>query len=120
VLRARCCPSPRFVELFGASGQVFGVGQELESSSAVTGVPGENENPRALMAVTNIFCGETTPFRVITECGKVSEHVFKSSAVNKAWDIFQPHDWRSHFADSLGQVRPQPPLVIGAGTGSGD
>jgi hypothetical protein len=61
--------------LFGAPGAVVGVGQDEYAPSE--------------MGRTNGLCGDTIPFRIVPEGGKVTEYASHSCG-KKPWDVL--HD----------------------------
>jgi len=59
--------------------------------------------------------GEQIPFRIEPDVGKVTEDSGKSSEPNKSGDVFQQHETRSHLADDLEALGPEPVLAVNSG-----
>ena len=55
--------------------------------------------------------GETAPFRIEPEVGKVGEDVWEA-VPNKSGDVLQEHVARSHVSNDPGNVWPDPSLII--------
>lgn len=67
------------------------------------------------MRGTNGGRGETAPFRIEPELGKVGEDV-REAVPNKSGDVLQEHVARSHVSNDPGNVWPDPSLIIDTST----
>lgn len=72
-------------------------------------------DPLAAMRGTNGGRGETAPFRIEPELGKVGEDVWET-VPNKSGDVLQEDVARSHVSNDPGNVWPDPSLIIDTST----
>jgi hypothetical protein len=74
---------------------------------------GQDENPLAAVAGSDLGRADTAPFRIEPDFGQVSENLSQSGS-KQTWDVLQKDVSRSHVANDANDVGPDPPLVLGA------
>lgn len=85
---------------------------ELRESLSVT--VGQDEDAFPFMRGEDIGCSNRHPVRIEPEIGQIPENDGQSASGNKGRHIFQEDDPRSHFANAIPNIWPDPPFVLGA------
>lgn len=94
------------------------------SPSLLTFAPGvghtDDEDALPFMAGTDIRSSQARPCDTEPEGGQVSENGTQSPRRSQAADVFQDDEAGSKNANACADLRPDPPLVLDALSGSGD
>jgi len=81
---------------------------------------GHNEDALSAMRCADITRSYTHPFRIVPDFGKFSENGSNSISNKDTWGVLQPEKSGSYLNSQSPDMLPEPSLVIGSFSVSGD